>query len=198
MVATCLSIENLTDAELVRLTLAGDRTAFDALVNRYQRRVVAAAYRLLGNTDDSLEVAQDAFSRAYRSLSSLKDIERFGSWLLRITTNRALNFRRARGTGPRMTSLESLSPSAAIDSGPLEPAASDDPERRLTAAELVIKARRAIDRLPTQQRLALTLSSIEEMPQRDVAAIMECSVEAVKWHVFQARKTLRAVLADCC
>ncbi|MFH1748499.1 MAG: sigma factor, partial [Planctomycetota bacterium] len=95
-----------SDEELVQLTCAGQRDAFDPLVERYQRRATAVAYRLLGNLHDALEVCQEAFVRAYRHLHSLEDGRRFGSWLLRIVTNLSLNFRRSRAVGGRRISFE--------------------------------------------------------------------------------------------
>ena len=84
------------DAELVRRARTGEHRAFNELIERYQRRAVCVAYRLVGNVHDALEVSQDSFVRAYQNLRTLADGDRFGPWLLRIVTNLALNFRRAR------------------------------------------------------------------------------------------------------
>src|SRR5438105_8296489 len=84
------------DAECVRRTLAGEVRAFDELIERYQRRVVSVAYRLLGNSHDAADVCQEAFLRAFRSLESLHEPHRFGAWLTRIAGNLALNYRRGR------------------------------------------------------------------------------------------------------
>ncbi|MBN2446571.1 MAG: sigma-70 family RNA polymerase sigma factor, partial [Phycisphaerae bacterium] len=70
------------------------------------------------------------------------------------------------------------------------------PESQMLAGELAEIVQQRIASLPDQQRLALILFSIEQLPQKEVAAIMKCSVEAVKWHVFQARKKLRAELVE--
>jgi RNA polymerase sigma-70 factor (ECF subfamily) len=185
------------DADLVRRTCAGERDAFDVLVQRYQRRATAVAYRLVGDTDDALEVCQEAFIRAYRSLASLEDRERFGTWLLRIVTNLSLNFRRDRAVGGRRVSLDD---GAADDLGREErladPAHSDArPGAKLAATELGEIVQRHLTELPETQRAALVLFSIEQMPQKDVASILGCSVEAVKWHVFQARKKMKELLA---
>jgi RNA polymerase sigma-70 factor (ECF subfamily) len=188
-----------SDAELVRAARAGRRAAFDELVERYQRRAVSVAYRLLGNLHDALEVSQEAFIRAYRSLESLEDPLRFGSWLLRIVTNLALNFRRDRAVGGPRISLDDciLDGQSGRGEGLANPLHSDSrPGADLAAAELHEMVQAAIAELPAQQRTALVLFSIEQLPQKEVAAIMECSVEAVKWHVFQARKRLRSQLAD--
>lgn len=186
------------DAELVALTLAGQSRAFDRLIDRYQRRATSVAYRLLSDLHDALEVCQEAFLRAYRNLASLDDPERFGPWLLRIVTNQSLNYRRSRGSGPPRLSLEDCLIDDEQSSG--EVLADDSPDgtvgQHLTADELSQTVQDAIAGLPPQQRLALILFSIEQLPQKEVAQIMECSVEAVKWHVFQARKKLRTQLAE--
>ncbi len=189
----------LSEAELVRAVRTGQRAAFDELVERYQRRAVSVAYRLLGNLHDALEVCQEAFIRAYRNLDSLEDERRFGSWLLRIVTNLSLNFRRDRAAGGRRVSLDDC----LLDEQPSRgeqladaPHSDSRPGAELAASELHDVARAAIAELPEQQRTALVLFSIEQLPQKEVAAIMECSVEAVKWHVFQARKKLKGELAE--
>ncbi len=186
-----------TDAELVRQTRAGQRSSFDALIERYQRRAVSVAYRLLGDLQDALEASQDAFLRAYQGLDSLEDPGRFGGWFLRIVTNTSLNHRRARGNRPRPTSLsEIVDEEMGVGSAAGIPSAAERPDARGRAVELSDRIQRAIADLPEHQRVALVLFSIEQMPQKEVAQIMGCSVEAVKWHVFQARKTLREQLDD--
>ena len=188
-----------SDDELVRRSCAGQQRAFDELVERYQRRATAVAYRLLGDLHDALEVCQEAFIRAYRSLHALEDQRRFGSWLLRIVTNLSLNYRRSRAAGGPKISLEDfiLDGEGAREDLAVAPAYSDEhPGACIAAEELSEIVQVAIAELPDQQRLALVLFSIEQLPQKEVAAIMECSVEAVKWHVFQARKKLKVRLAE--
>jgi len=188
-----------SDAELVRAVRAGRRAAFDELVERYQRRAVSVAFRLLGNLHDALEVCQEAFVRAYRNLDSLDDGRRFGPWLLRIVTNLSLNFRRDRAVGRQRLSLDDciLDDRASRSERIADAAHSDQrPGVELAASELHSVVQTALAELPEQQRAALVLFSVEQLPQKEVASIMGCSVEAVKWHVFQARKKLKDRLAD--
>ena len=188
-----------SDEQLVRRVLAGERTAFDTLVERYQKRATSVSYRLVGNVHDALEVVQDAFVRAYRNVETLEEPARFGAWLLRIVTNLSLNFRRDRAVGGRKVSL---SESAGDDGESADQrltdseASEDRPGAKLAAGELSEVVQQALDGLPEQQRVALVLFSVEALPQKDVASIMGCSVEAVKWHVFQARRKLKDRLAD--
>lgn len=191
------------DARLVSSVLAGEAAAFDELVRRYQRRAVAVAYRLLGNLHDAADVAQDAFLRAYRRLDSLEDHRRFGPWLLRIVSNLSLNFRRSRETGVARSAVtldDVVERAEEFRSATGEPLGT-----RLGGSvggdeagsdEMREAVGRAIEQLPDKQRLSLVLFCIEGLPQKQVAEILECSVELVKWNVFQARKTLRKLLAE--
>jgi RNA polymerase sigma-70 factor (ECF subfamily) len=184
------------DADLVRATLAGRGEAFGELVERYQRRATSVAYRLLGNLHDALEVCQESFVRGYRKLDSLEDPDRFGPWLLRIVTNMSLNFRRSRG--PRLSFEDCLvGEDGSRDERVADAAYSEDrPGARLRGRELEERIQAGLAKLPAQQRAALVLFSVEQLPQKDVAQILKCSVEAVKWHVFQGRKKMKEFLAE--
>jgi RNA polymerase sigma-70 factor (ECF subfamily) len=184
-----------TDAELVGRVLAGTTTAFDELINRYQRRAVSVAYRLLGNAHDALDVCQEAFLRGYRSLETLEDADRFGPWLMRIVSNLSLNFRRSRKKTSPIPTDDCLLGGSEDGMGSDWMVSANMPPDDALAAELRKAIAAAVNSLPEKQRLALVLFAIEGMPQKDVAEILDCSVEAVKWHVFQARKTLKEKLA---
>lgn len=188
-----------SDAQLVTRSRAGEPRAFDLLVLRYQRRAASVAYRLLGDLHDAMEVCQEAFIRAFQRLDTLENPERFRPWLLRIVTNLSLNSRRARAAARRRVSFDDclLNPESPSGRRLNEVrSAAYRPEVHAFATELAAALRQALARLTRQQRAALVLFSIEQLPQREVAIIMGCSVEAVKWHVFQARKKLRTMLAE--
>jgi RNA polymerase sigma-70 factor (ECF subfamily) len=73
---------------------------------------------------------------------------------------------------------------------------SGDPVRSLESQELGRKLQEALNQLPEKQRLAIVMFTIQEMPQKQVAEALQCSVEAVKWHVFQGRKKLKELLKE--
>lgn len=188
-----------SDEQLVAQARGGRPAAFDLLIERYQKRAVSVAYRLVGNVHDALEVSQEAFIRAHRSLDGLEDAARFGPWLLRIVSNLSLNFRRDRAVGGRRVSLDDCVLDEGESAGQrlAAPAHSDEnPGAALAGRELAEVVQRELAGLTEQQRMALVLFSVEQLPQKDVAEIMNVSVEAVKWHVFQARKALKERLAD--
>lgn len=189
-----------SDGQLVARALARDRRAFDELVRRYQRQAVAVSYRLLGNTHDALEVTQDAFLKSYSSLASLQKPEAFGGWLMRIVSNLSLNYRRSRKTRSQLPLDDLLGPT---DGGQTDAiggsewmASSADPVRRLESKEMGQRLQEALNELPEKQRLAIVMFTIEQMPQKQVAEALQCSVEAIKWHVFQGRKRLKELLKE--
>lgn len=188
---------DLTDADLVARTLQGDRAAFDTLIVRYQRQAVAVSYRLLGNINDALEVTQDAFLKAYRSLNTLQNPAAVGGWMMRIVSNLSLNHRRGRKVRSQLPLDDVLGPQAEQNSAGAEWMRADhDPSRNLAGRELGEKLQQALAQLPEKQRDALLLFTVEQLPQKQVAEILDCSVEAVKWHVFQGRKKLKELLGD--
>ncbi len=189
------------DERLVQRVLGGDKAAFDELVRRHERQALAVAYRLLNRAADAQEVVQDALLRAYRALDTLENPQIFGPWLFRIVSNLALNYRRSRarrsmlsldedGSAPEggQTGGDSLAQVLLADR--------QRPEDELMTAELQQRIQQVLEELPDRQRAALVMFSIEQIPQKDVAAALGCSVEAVKWHVFAARKKLKEKLAD--
>ena len=183
-----------TDGQLVVRAAAGERSAFDELIRRYQRQAVAVAYRLLGNTPDALEVTQDAFLRAYRGIGTLQKPEAFGGWLLRIVSNLSLNYRRNRKHRSALPLDDLLGGEG--NGGRDRTPGGGDPVHRLQGRELGRRLQDALARLPEKQRQALVMFTVEQLPQKDVAEQLKCSVEAVKWHVFQGRKKLREMLKD--
>jgi len=180
------------DAAWVREAIAGDTEAFGHLITTYERRAVAVAYRLLGNRDDAVEVSQEAFLRAYRSLEKLKEPARFGPWLMRIVSNLSLNARRSRksGTTGALDENQGADGMATGEGGPAT-TVTFTPDSRMQHREMQAALEEALETLPEKQRLSLVLFTIEGWAQKDIAELLECSLENVKWNVFQARKRLR-------
>lgn len=185
------------DASLVRRTRAGDAAAFSELVRIHRKRAVSVAYRFLNNAEDATDVAQDAFVRAFENLEQLADDARFAPWLMRIVSNLALNFRRAR----KLRASSSLDDAVVVEESFVRPGtgermeATGDGSLMPLPDELHEKVSRAMADLPEKQRMALVLFSVEGLPQKDVAEILECKVGLVKWHVFEARRKLKEALS---
>ena len=191
-----------SDGELVERVLGGRRQAFDELVGRYQRQAIAVSYRLLGNSHDAMEVTQDAFIKAFSSLATLQKPEAFGGWLMRIVSNLSLNYRRSRKTRQQLPLDDLLGPTDTAQAAVATGGGSDwmtqsgDPVHLLASEEMGRKLQQALEMLPDKQRMAIIMFTIEQMPQKQIAEALNCSVEAVKWHVFQGRKRLKEMLKE--
>src|SRR5687767_5114429 len=101
-----LTVANPTDADLVEASLAGDRQAFDVIVERHRRHVYQLCYRFVGNHEDASDLAQDVFVRAFRSLKTFKGQASLGTWLYRIAVNVSLN--KVSGRKLRAVPIDSL------------------------------------------------------------------------------------------
>ena len=121
---------------------------------------------------------------------------------MRIVSNLSLNYRRSRKSRSSQLPLDDLLGATSTEQTDSTGATSEwmarsgDPVRRLESEEMGRKLKEALAQLPERQRLAIVMFTIEQMPQKQVAETLECSVEAVKWHVFQGRKKLKEMLKD--
>ena len=189
--------DELSDGELMARAGRGDRGAFDDLTRRYYRQAVAISYKLVGDAQDAMDVAQEAFFRAYTSLDDLDRPEAFGGWLMRIVSNLSLNLRRNRRVR-RAGKLDGVaSGSVAVDrTAPINPRDAPDPVRASQAAETAERLRAALDALPAKQREVLVLFTIQGLSQKQVAENTGLTVDAVKWNVYQGRKRIKEELGD--
>jgi len=185
-----MTIEEENDA--VRRVLDGDADAFSPLVEAYQKNVYNLALRMTGNPEDALDMAQEAFIRAYNSLSSFRGDSKFSVWLYRIVSNVCLDFLRAR-KGRAAVSLSQTGPDG-------EDAALEIPdERALPEAELERAltrdaVRRGLQALPDDQREILLLREIQGLSYEEIAAALSLEGGTVKSRIFRARKKLCAYL----
>lgn len=187
-----------TDETLAARTAAGDDSAFEALVERYQRRVFRLACRLTSETD-APDVLQETFLQAYRHLPSFRGESQFGTWLYRIATNAALMHRRARARRPA-ESLDVFLPRfdarGKHTATPAELQVASRAEELLDREFLAGKAHEVIARLPDLYRDAFVLRDLEEMSTADVARALDIEPASVRQRVHRARLMLRGYLSD--
>jgi RNA polymerase sigma-70 factor (ECF subfamily) len=186
-----------TDEQLAARAAAGDESAFEAIVTRYQSRVFRLAWRLTGSESDAADVLQETFLQVYRKIATFRGASRFGTWLYRIATNAALMHRRARARRPAEP-LDDFLPGFDGDglhaATPAEIRAAEDVERRLDRRRLAEKALAAVDRLPDAHREAFVLRDLEEMSTAEVADVLGLDPAAVRQRVHRARMMLRGYL----
>jgi RNA polymerase sigma-70 factor (ECF subfamily) len=184
------------DEALAARAAAGDDSAFEALVGRYQTRIFRLACRLTSDTD-APDVLQDTFLQAYRHLPSFRGESQFGTWLYRIATNAALMHRRASARRPA-ESLDLFMPQFDTNgrhaATPAELQVASRADELLDRQFLAGKARDVIARLPDLYRDAFVLRDLEEMPTADVAQVLGLEPAAVRQRVHRARMLLRGYL----
>src|SRR3954471_24188219 len=172
------------DRTLVDACRSGRREAFDAIVERHQRRVYQLCYRFAGNHEDASDLAQDVFIRAYRGLRSFKGNSAIGTWLYRVAVNVCLN---RVGSRPDRTFF----PINAAERADTRVEATD---LMLERGERAAEVRAAISRLPKKQRAALILRVYHDLPHEQIAKILGSSVGAVKANFFHALANLKKLL----
>jgi RNA polymerase sigma-70 factor (ECF subfamily) len=183
-----VTVTNPTDAELVASTLAGDRDAFDVIVERHRRHVYQLCYRFVGNHEDASDLAQDVFIRAYRALRTFKGQSSLGTWLYRIAVNVSLN--KVAAKAPKHEPLDRVLLAHDERAASLDENAADALLRHERAGQV----RAAIAKLPKKQRATLILRIYHELPHEQIAAILGSSVGAAKANLFHALSNLKKLL----
>ena len=173
----------------------GDREAFGQLVRRHQRRVYAAALHILGNHSDADDATQETFVKAFRALATFDGRSDFFTWLYRITVNTALNTLRGGKRGAAL-SEKSGTEAAHIGGRPesLGQQGSDPAQKAQHGAE-VQRVLGAIAELSPSLRVTLVLATIEDLPHKQIAEILEIPEGTVAWRVNEARRLLRQRLS---
>jgi RNA polymerase sigma-70 factor, ECF subfamily len=181
------------DTILVREARAGDAHAYGALVRRYQDRVYSLIYGLIPNHDDALDLTQDVFVRAHRSLAQFREEAVFYTWLYRIALNACIDFNRRKRRSVEPFSLDGdLLGDVGFE--PCDRRPSSQPERALENKELGRLLRRAIASLPEPLRVAVVLHDIDGLQQKEIAALLNCPIGTVKSRIQRGRCELRLKL----
>jgi len=177
-------VKGSSDAELVAAVLAGDIEAFSGLVRRYEDACVRFAVRMLGSRVDADDALQSAFMRAFRSLRSCRDPDRFGGWLYQIVVNECRTY----ASRQRRRELRFTPATDAIERAV---APGSEPEED---ADVGGHIENALGMLPADQREAFLLKHVEEMTYEEMAEMTGVSRSALKMRVKRACDGLRDLL----
>jgi len=184
-----------SDLSLVQLAQRGDAGAFDALVRRYQHKVVKLVLRYVRDPAEAEDIAQESLINAYRALPRFRGDSAFYTWLYRIAINTAKNALAARGRSP--LSFEIDLPEGEESSQVL--ARMKDtatPEALALTEEIRSIVTAAIDALPEDLRTAIQLRELEGMSYGEIANAMDCPVGTVRSRIFRAREAIDARLRE--
>jgi RNA polymerase sigma-70 factor (ECF subfamily) len=175
------ALSKQTDSHLVALALTGNRDAYGELVRRHQNLAYNAARRIVGDSQDALDVTQDAFVRAYDALGSYDRKRPFAPWLHAIVTNLALNSAKRKHRSQSLDELE-LRDAAAT------------PEQHALVTEQQERVRQAVLQLPPEWRAVVELRYFQDLSYHEIAETLNLPVSDVKSHLFRARAKLKQLV----
>jgi RNA polymerase sigma-70 factor (ECF subfamily) len=180
--------EAQVDQLLVERVQKGDKTAFDLLINKYQHRIISLVSRYVGDQAEAMDVAQEAFIKAYRAIGKFRGDSAFYTWLYRIAINTAKNWLVARKRRPPATDIDA----ADAEQYDMDSRLKDrgTPENEMMRDEIKETVFSTIAQLPDDLRTAIMLREIEGMSYEDIATTMECPIGTVRSRIFRAREAI--------
>ena len=165
---------------IVQACLAGERKAFEVLVDRYEKKLFNAAYRILGDTEDAMDATQSAFVKAYEKLNTFDTSCRFFPWMYRILINESLNIVNYR---KRHQELDSNIPLPG-----------KSPEEKFRDRELGRHLQAALKALKPDYRIVVALRHYQSFSYQEIAEILQIPEKTVKSRLFTARQQLKEIL----
>ncbi len=181
------------DEVLIRKAQQGDRSAFDLLVSKHEKRAYQYAFRLTSNQDDASDIVADAFVRVYNALQNFKGNSAFTTWLFRILTNCYLDQRKKEKNKQHL----SLEGTMQTETGEMERQIedeSDGPEEKLERNAREESIRNAIRQLPDYQQAMLVMYHVENLSYEEMAESLDLPLGTVKSRLNRARLSLRELL----
>lgn len=182
-------VPGLTEADAIERAKAGDGEAFEALYALHKRRVYSLCLRMVGNTAEAEDLAQEAFLQLFRKIATFRGESAFSTWLHRLSVNVVLMHLRKKGLSE--VSLDEM----------MEPQQEDGPKRDIGARDNVlagsidrVNLERCIESLPPGYRIIFVLHDIEGYEHNEIAEMMGCSIGNSKSQLHKARMKLRDLL----
>ncbi len=183
----------VSEKKIIEKVLGGDANAFEELVLKYEKTVYNLALRMVGDRDDASDMTQEAFIKAYGSLSSFRGDSKFSVWIYRITTNVCLDFLRSKSRKQQV----SLTVSDDDEDAQLDiPDPSSTPEQQLIKKISMQSVEEGLKTLPDKQRQILVMRELGGMSYAEIGAALSLEEGTVKSRIFRARKRLCAFLLD--
>lgn len=176
------------DQKLVERVQAGDKQAFDMLVQKYQHKLIKMIGRYVSDPSEAQDVAQEAFIKAYRALPRFRGDSSFYTWIYRIGANTAKNYLVAQGRRPPGNDVDAQDAEQYVQDSLLREM--DTPEGMAQRDEIERTVFETIDELPEDLRTAITLRELDGLSYEEIAQAMDCPVGTVRSRIFRAREAI--------
>ena len=183
------------DDELVRRTQAGGARAFDELVVRFSPRLYGLVYHMTASHEDTNDLLQDIFSKAYRSIKGFQGKSSFYTWMHTIAVNMAINFLKKRNRRKTM-SLDDVDNGILNDPDFIEATSNGDPSREANLSELQKKLNESMLKLSHDHRAVVTMFDIQGMPHAEISKVLKISEGTVRSRLFYAHRQLQNYLQE--
>jgi RNA polymerase sigma-70 factor (ECF subfamily) len=177
---------NKSDIELVNEFKNGNTSAFDEIVKRYQRKVYMLARRILGNHEDADDIAQEVFIKLFYSLNDFKGESSLFTWIYRITVNECKSFLRKK----KIKELVQIDEVANLLKF------GQTPDQELFEKEERNLIERAVEKLPTKQRMIFVMRFFEDLDYQEIAKILNKPIGTLKANYFHAVKKIQKFIKD--
>lgn len=184
-----------SDEELVTRTQEGDPSAFDLLVIRYSPRLYGLLYHMTSHYEDTHDLMQDVFSKAFQSIRNFRGKSSFYTWVHSIAVNMTLNFLKKRGRRYQM-SLDDINLKVEKNEEFLRVTTGSDPRKETGLLELQKKLNEAMMKLSHHHRAVVTMFDIQGMPHGEIAKILKVSEGTVRSRLFYAHRQLQSYLDE--
>jgi RNA polymerase sigma factor (sigma-70 family) len=186
---------NPTDDQLVDRTKAGDARAFDELVVRFSPRLYGLIYNMTSSHEDTNDLLQEVFAKAYRSIRGFQGKSSFYTWMHTISVNMTINFLKKRNRRKTM-SLDDVDNGILNDPDFIAATSNGDPSHSANLVELQKKLNESMMKLSHEHRAVVTMFDIQGMPHADIAKILKISEGTVRSRLFYAHKQLQNHLQE--
>ena len=183
------------DKDLVERAKNGDTKAFDELVVKYTPKLYGLIYHMTSNHEDTNDVLQDVFAKAYRALKRFRGKSAFYTWIYSIATNMTLNFLKKRNRRRGM-SLDDVDSAIENDPDFIEATSKSDPIREANISELQERLNAAMQELSEDHRAVVTMYDIQGLPHAEISQILGVSEGTVRSRLFYAHRQLQTYLED--
>jgi len=176
------------DEDLINKVIKGENNAYAILVDRYKHMVYTLALKIVKNREDAEEVAQDSFIKAYNALNDFKGESKFSTWLYKIAYYRSLDYLKKNKRQVETTAID-ISEEYNI-------ASMDDALDRMEVKERAEIIKHAIEKLPADDAVLITLYYFETLSMNEISEVMEIPANTIKVRLFRGRKRLAKILEN--